>query len=130
MPAATDLSQARIGQISITVHDLDRAVTFYTQTLGLKHLFTVPRMAFFDSGGIRLMLGIPERQEFDHPSSVLYFSVDDIQAVFTNLSGRGVRFEGPPHLIAKMDSYDLWMAFFRDSENNLLSLMSNVARSQ
>jgi methylmalonyl-CoA/ethylmalonyl-CoA epimerase len=76
------------------------------------------------------MLAIPESPEFDHPSSVIYFSVDDIQTVFTHLSEAGVRFERPPHLIAKMDSYDLWMAFFRDSENNLLSLMSNVARSQ
>ena len=129
MADTTDLSQARIGQISITVHNLDRAVTFYSQTLGLKHLFTVSKLAFFDCGGIRLMLAVPESPEFDHPSSVLYFSVDDIQTVFTSLSERGVRFEGPAHLIAKMDSYDLWMAFFRDSENNLLSLMSNVARS-
>ena len=130
MPDTTDLSQTRIGQISITVHDLDRAVAFYSQTLGLKHLFTVSKLGFFDCGGIRLMLAVPESPEFDHPSSVLYFSVDDIQAVFTSLSERGVRFEGPPHLIAKMDSYDLWMASFRDAENNLLSLMSNVARSQ
>ena len=128
MLAATDLSQARIGQISINVHDLERAVAFYKETLNLKHLFTVPKMGFFDCGGIRLMLAVPESPEFDHPSSVLYFNVDDIQAVFTSLSGRGVRFEGPPHLIAKMDTYDLWMAFFRDSENNLLSLMSNVVR--
>ena len=130
MPDEIDLSQARIGQISITVHDLDRAVEFYKEKLGLQHLFTVPKLSFFDSGGIRLMLAIPESPEFDHPSSVLYFNVVDIQTVFTRLSERGVRFEGPPHLIAKMDTYDLWMAFFRDSENNLLSLMSNVARSQ
>ena len=130
MPDEIDLGQARIGQISINVHDLDRAVTFYKEKLGLKHLFTVPKLSFFDAGGIRLMLGLPERPEFDHPSSVLYFSVVDIQAVFTKLSECGVRFEGPPHLIAKMDTYDLWMAFFRDSENNLLSLMSNVTRSQ
>jgi catechol 2,3-dioxygenase-like lactoylglutathione lyase family enzyme len=130
MPGATDLNQARIGQISITVHDLDRAVAFYREKLGLKHLFTVSKLAFFDCGGIRLMLAVPESTEFDHPSSVLYFSVDDIQIVFTSLSERGVRFEGPPHLIARMDNYDLWMAFFRDSENNVLSLMSNVARSE
>ena len=130
MPGATDLGQARIGQISITVRDLDRAVAFYSEKLGLKHLFTVSKLGFFDCSGIRLMLAVPESPEFDHPSSVLYFSVDDIQTVFTSLSERGVRFEGPPHLIAKMDSYDLWMAFFRDSENNLLSLMSNVARSE
>jgi methylmalonyl-CoA/ethylmalonyl-CoA epimerase len=130
MPGTTDLSQSRIGQISITVHDLDRAVVFYKEKLGFKHLFTVPKMGFFDCGGIRLMLAVPESPEFDHPSSVVYFGVDDIQAVFASLSGTGVRFEGPPHLIARMDSYDLWMAFFRDSENNLLALMANVARAQ
>lgn len=129
MPGGTDLSQSQIGQISITVHDLDRAVAFYKEKLGLKHLFTVSKMGFFDCGGIRLMLAIPESPEFDHPSSVIYFGVDDIQTVFTHLSEAGVQFEQPPHFIAKMDSYDLWMAFFRDSENNLLSLMSNVARA-
>lgn len=129
MPGGTDLSQSQIGQISITVHDLDRAVAFYKEKLGLKHLFTVSKMGFFDCGGIRLMLAIPESPEFDHPSSVIYFGVDDIQTVFTELSEAGVQFERPPHLIAKMNSYDLWMAFFRDSENNLLSLMSNVARA-
>ncbi|MCI0624019.1 MAG: VOC family protein [Acidobacteria bacterium] len=130
MPDATDLSLARIGQISIPVQDLDRAAAFYREQLGLKHLFTVSKLAFFDCGGIRLMLSVPESPEFDHPSSVLYFSVDDIQKVFGTLSERSVRFEGPPHLIAKMESYDLWMAFFRDSENNLLSLMCNVTKSQ
>jgi methylmalonyl-CoA/ethylmalonyl-CoA epimerase len=130
MPGTTDLSQARIGQISITVHDLDGAVAFYREKLGLKYLFTVPKLGFFDCSGIRLMLAVPESPEFDHPSSVVYFGVDDIQSTFTSLSERGVRFEGPPHLIAKMDNYDLWMAFFRDSENNLLSLMSNVAKAE
>jgi catechol 2,3-dioxygenase-like lactoylglutathione lyase family enzyme len=130
MPETSDLGQAQIGQISITVHDLDRAVAFYKDKLGLRHLFTVSKLGFFDCGGIRLMLAVPESPEFDHPSSVLYFNVNDIQTVFTGLSERGIRFEGPPHLIAKMDNYDLWMAFFRDSENNLLSLMSNVPRRQ
>lgn len=129
MSGATDLNESRIGQISVTVHDLESAVTFYKEKLGLRHLFTVPKMSFFDCGGIRLMLAIPEDPKFDHPSSVLYFNVEDIQTVFKSLSERGVQFEGPPHMIAKMDSYDLWMAFFRDSENNLLSLMSNIARS-
>lgn len=128
MLTGLDLSQSKIGQISINVHDLERAVAFYKETLKLKHLFTVPKMSFFDCGGIRLMLAVPERPEFDHPSSVVYFTVADIQTVFASLTERGVQFEGPPHLIAKMDTYDLWMAFFRDSENNLLSLMCNVTR--
>jgi hypothetical protein len=61
-----------------------------------------------------MTLAIPESAEFDHPSSVIYFSVDDIQRAFEVLTKRGVRFEGQPHLIAKMEGYDLWMAFFRD----------------
>jgi methylmalonyl-CoA/ethylmalonyl-CoA epimerase len=64
----------------VNVHDLERAAVFYKETLGMKHLFTgPPNMAFFDCGGIRLMLAIPERPEFDHPSSILYFKVPDIE---------------------------------------------------
>src|SRR5262245_31771887 len=128
MPAAVALSHARIAQRAINVLDLGRSVAFYKKKLNLKHLFTVPKMGFFDCGGIRLMLAIPESPEFDDPSSLLYFTGDDIHAVFTGVSARRVRIEEPPHLIAKIDTYDLWMAFLRDSENNLLRLMSNVAR--
>ena len=120
---------SRIGQISITAHDLERAVEYYRDRLGMKHLFTVEKMAFFDCDGINLMLGIPEKEEFDHPSSIIYFNVQDIQASFEALSSRGVKFEGRPHIVARMEDHDLWMAFFRDSENNLLSLMSKAART-
>jgi methylmalonyl-CoA/ethylmalonyl-CoA epimerase len=123
-PSTFGLSQ--IGQISVNVHDLERAAAFYRDALGMQHLFTVPKMAFFDCAGIRLMLGIPEKPELDHPSSVIYFKVEDIQNSFQTFSGRGVKFEGEPHLIAKMPDHDLWRAFFRDSENNLLALMSEV----
>jgi predicted enzyme related to lactoylglutathione lyase len=119
----------KIGQISITAHDLERAVAFYRDKLGLKHLFTVPKLAFFDCGGVRLMLSVPEKPEFDHPGSVLYYKVDDIQSAHDKLAGLGVQFEGEPHLIAKMDSHDLWMAFFRDSENNLLALMCEAPKA-
>ena len=128
MPESSTFTLTRIGQISVNAKDLDRAVEFYREKLALKHLFTVPKMAFFDCGGIRLMLAIPESAEFNHPSSVIYFSVDDIQGTFETLTQRGVHFEGQPHLIAKMEGYDLWMAFFRDSEDNVLSLMCNVPR--
>ncbi|MBI2679608.1 MAG: VOC family protein [Candidatus Solibacter usitatus] len=120
---------AKIGQISVNAHDLERAVAFYRDTLGMKHLFTVPKLAFFDCGGIRLMLGLPEKPEFDHPGSIIYYKVDDIQATHETLAKRGVHFEAKPHLIAKMESHDLWMGFFRDSENNLLALMSEVPRA-
>ena len=124
-PPALALNQ--IGQICINAHDLDRATKFYRDMLGMKYLFAAGKMAFFDCGGIRLMLGIPEKPEFDHPSSILYFKVADIHSAHATLTSRGVVFEIPPTLIAKMPSHDLWMTFFRDSENNLMSLMSEVA---
>jgi methylmalonyl-CoA/ethylmalonyl-CoA epimerase len=124
MPAADGFGLSRIGQICVTAHDIDRAVAFYRDKLGMKHLFTVPKMAFFDCAGIMLMLGVPEGPQFDHPSSVVYFDVDDIDGAYRAMLERAVRFEGKPHLVAAMDQYDLWMAFFRDSEENVLALMS------
>src|SRR5262245_54134824 len=126
MPNPTEFALAQIGQIYVTAHNLERAVIFYRDKLGMKHLFKVPNMAFFDCGGIRLMLGIPEKAEFDHPSSVIYFKVEDIQNAYATLAQREVAFEGQPHLIAKLPDHDLWMAFFRDSEGNFLGLMSEV----
>jgi len=117
-----------IGQIAVNAHDLDRAVAFYRDKLGMKHLFTVPpHMAFFGCGDVRLMLSLPEKPEFDHASSIIYFKVPDIQQATNILAERGVQIEAQPALIANMGSYDLWMAGFRDSENNLLALMSEVA---
>jgi len=108
----------------VNVHDFDRAVAFYKETLGVKHLFTVPgRMAFFDCSGLRLMLAIPERPDLDHSSSILYFKVEDIEATHEALISRGVHFETKPMLVAPMATYDLWLAEFRDSENNVLALM-------
>ncbi len=118
----------RIGQIAIIVKDLARAVRFYRDTLGMRFLFEVPNLAFFDCGGVRLMLGAAEKPEFDHPGSVLYYKVADINATFAALKGRDVDFIDEPHLIAKMPDHDLWMVFFRDSEGNTLGLMSEVRR--
>ena len=115
---------SQIGQIAVNTHDIDRAVEFYRDKLGIKHLFTIPNMAFFDCDGINLMLAIPEKPEFDHPSSIIYFNVENIQEIAQTLSERGVKFEEGPQLVARMDTYDLWMAFFRDPENNPLALMS------
>src|SRR5437879_6081583 len=97
----TDISLGQIGQISVNVHDFDRAVTFYKDKLGVKHLFTVPgRMAFFDCAGVRLMLAVPERPDLDHPSSIIYFKVQDIETTHESLLARGVRFETKPILVA------------------------------
>ncbi|HVN06540.1 MAG TPA: VOC family protein [Bryobacteraceae bacterium] len=127
--ADTDLSSATLGQTAINVHDVEKAVAFYRDTLGMRFLFQAgPKMAFFDCGGVRLMLSVAEKPEFDHPSSILYFKVGDIQAVSATLAARGVEFESPAHLIASMPDHDLWMAFFRDVDSNLLGLMSEVPR--
>ena len=123
------ISLSEIGQISGNVHDFDRAVAFYKDTLGIKHLFTVPgRMAFFDCGVVRLMLAIPERPDLDHPSSILYFKVPDIEQAHEGLVSRKVHFETKPMLVAPMATHDLWLAEFRDSENNVLALMCEKPR--
>jgi methylmalonyl-CoA/ethylmalonyl-CoA epimerase len=126
MTPAVAFGLSQIGQIAINVHDTGRAVAFYRDQLGMKLLFTAGQLAFFDAGGIRLMLAPPEKPEFDHPSSIMYFKVDDIKQAHATLSGRGVKFEDTPHLIARMPDHELWMTFFRDSENNLLALMCEV----
>jgi len=74
------------------------------------------------------MLDKAEKPEFDHPSSIIYFQVGDIQAAYRRLKTAGTKFEDEPHVIAQMPKYDLWMTFFRDTEGNLLALMSEVPR--
>jgi methylmalonyl-CoA/ethylmalonyl-CoA epimerase len=126
---AAGLGITRLGQIAINAKDVDRAAAFYQDVLGLKLLFKAPPgLAFFDCGGVRLMLDRAEKPEFDHPSSVLYFAVPDIQAAYGKLKESGVQLEDEPHMIARMPTHDLWMTFFRDSEGNFLALMSEVAR--
>lgn len=119
----------RLGQIQIGAHDVERAAAFYENVLGLKLLFKAPPgLAFFDCGGVRLMLDHPEKPEFDHASSTLYFSVPDIHAAYSKLKMQSVKFEDEPHMIARMPDHDLWMTFFRDSEGNVMALMSEVRR--
>ena len=126
---ATGIGISRIGQIAINAHDVERAAAFYQDTLGLKLLFKAgPGLAFFDCGGVRLMLTRPEKAEFDHPGSILYFAVPDIQAAHATMKEKGVRLEDEPHVVARMPDHDLWMVFFRDTEGNLMGLMSEVAK--
>jgi methylmalonyl-CoA/ethylmalonyl-CoA epimerase len=116
-----------VGQISIRTNDLPAAVAFYRDQLGLDFLFEAgPALAFFMCGDVRLMLTVPESAEFDHPSSTVYFKVDDLGAAYDDLRGRGVPFDDEPHLIAKMPDHELWMAFFRDPDRNLHGLMAEV----
>ncbi|HEX5422534.1 MAG TPA: VOC family protein [Candidatus Acidoferrales bacterium] len=119
------LQLGTIGQIGITVTDLDRSIEFYRDVLGLKFLFRVPNLAFFDCAGIRLMLGLPEvNGETFRP--ILYFKVEDIQTVADELERRGVTFESKPSLVAKLEKHDFWLAAFRDPDRNVIELMSEV----
>src|ERR1700675_1101209 len=122
------LGIVNIGQICIIVQDLQRATAFYRDILGLPLLFTAGTLAFFDCGGVRLMLGPAETPELDHPSSILYFRVPEINAAHQFLLERRVQIMAPPRLIAPMPTYDLWMMGFRDTEGNIMELMSEVPR--
>jgi len=115
---------ARIHQISMRVHDVERATRFYRDTLGLPFLFAAPpRLAFFDCDGVRLMLSTPE-PEFDHPGSIVYFAVDDIRGISDRLKARGVVFREEPHKVASLPDREVWLAVFDDTEGNTLALMS------
>ena len=127
MPEDPDFGLNQIGQVAVNAHDIERATTFYRDTLKMKYLFGIPNASFFDCDGTTLMLMLPSKPEFDHPSSILYFTVADIQQATETLIERGVHFEEKPTFVANMGSYDLWMSFFRDSENNLLALRSEVS---
>lgn len=120
----------RIRQIHVNVKDLDRATAFYRDALGVKFLFAAPPgLAFFDCGGLRLMLGRADRPELDHPSSILYFQVEDIEDAHARLAGLGVTFLTPPHLVHRAETHDLWLADFRDGEGNVHALMSERSRA-
>lgn len=118
----------RIAQISIVVQDVERATAFYRDILGMKFLFAFPGLAFFDAGGVRLMLSPAEKPEHDHPASILYYAVPDIHAAHAILVERGVRFEDEPHVVHRAETYDLWMTFLHDSEGNLLALTCEAPR--
>jgi methylmalonyl-CoA/ethylmalonyl-CoA epimerase len=123
--STTQLSLGTIGQIALTVQDMPAAVNFYRDALGIRQL-PIPAqasLAFFDCGGIRLMLSLPEG-EFQNQGSVLYFKVPEIHDAFATLKARGVQFMDQPHLIARLPDHELWMAFFRDPSGNPLAIMA------
>jgi catechol 2,3-dioxygenase-like lactoylglutathione lyase family enzyme len=130
MPSTTQpFGLSTLGQVSVNAHDIDRAVRFYRDTLGMQFLFQVPKMAFFQCGTTTLMLSQPETPEFDHPGSVLYYLVPDIAAAHATLRVRGVEFVSEPHLIHRAPDHELWMAFFRDPDGNTLALMTRKPRA-
>ena len=116
-----------IGQIAVPVSDIERAVAFYRDVLGMRFLFQAPPgLAFFDCNGVRLLLDVPAKAQEVTYSSLIYYKVPDLQAAYASLTARGVIFEQGPEFVAKMPDHDLWMAFFRDPDSNLLALMSEV----
>lgn len=114
---------SEISQAAITVDNLDRAVNFYRDTLGLKLLFRVPNMAFFECGAVRLLIGSRQVAGGAPAGAILYFKVDDMVKAHQQLAARGVHFEGPPHIVGRMPSREVWLAAFRDSENNVFHLI-------
>jgi predicted enzyme related to lactoylglutathione lyase len=120
-----------IGQIHVSVTDVDRSVAFYRDVLGIPFLFRVPGqpMAFFDCDGVRLYLGVPESQDF-RSRGVLYFTVDDIHEAHRGLAERGVAFRDAPHVVHRTEDAELHMAFFTDPDGNHLALMSEVPGRQ
>jgi catechol 2,3-dioxygenase-like lactoylglutathione lyase family enzyme/DNA-binding CsgD family transcriptional regulator len=126
--AMDDGTLSSVGQISRQVKDIESAVTWYRDVLGLKHLFTFGTMAFFDCGGVRLYLSAGDREGgTGSEDSILYFRTGDIEAAHRRLTERGVRFRGAPHLIHRHESgVEEWMAFFEDPDGKVLALMSQV----
>jgi methylmalonyl-CoA/ethylmalonyl-CoA epimerase len=116
----------RIGQIALTVHDMDRAIAFWRDTVGLKFLFRAPNVAFFDVAGVRLMLGSAESPDVKPAGTVLYFEVEDLDLAFESLRERGaaVAKGGEPHFIANLGAKELWMAFLLDPDGNVFALMN------
>lgn len=127
--ATAKFGLSQIGQIAVPVSDIERAIAFYRDTLGMQFLFQAPPgLGFFDCAGVRLMLDAPAKAQADNYSSIIFYRVSDPQVAFETLSARGVTFEANPHLIAKLPDHELWMAFFRDLDGNLLALMSEVRK--
>ncbi|MCM3574935.1 VOC family protein [Mesobacillus subterraneus] len=116
----------KIGQIGIPVKNIERATAFYQEKLGLSLLFNTDTMAFFDCEGVRLLLTLPENEQFAHPSSVIYLQVADIKAKYEELSA-SVQFIGEPHVVAKIGGTETWMVFFKDTEENTHAFMSEVS---
>lgn len=127
-PSGANFRLSKIGQIAVNAHDLERAIKFYRDVLGMTFLFQAPGMAFLDCGGVRIMLAAPDSPESEYPASIIYYKVDDIHSAHDLLRARGVQFQTEPRLVHKADEHDLWMTFFRDSESNVLALMSEVPR--
>lgn len=120
-----------IGQIAIAVSELEPAIYFYRDILGLQLLFQAgPNLAFFQCGTVRLMLTTLQGEEKDHRTSVIYYKVSDINYSTEQLKNKGVTFVREPQLTAKMPDHELWMGFIRDPDENLIGIMAELPLSQ
>jgi len=126
MTAADTLEITGVGQIAINCHDVKRATEFYRDKLGLRMLYEFPGLAFFDCGGVRLMLTKPETAELDHPSSIIYYRVADIHQASRAIADKGVQIENEPRMIARMPDHDLWLSNVRDTEGNIIAFMAEM----
>jgi methylmalonyl-CoA/ethylmalonyl-CoA epimerase len=118
----------RIGQIALSVQDVDKAEAFYRDVLGLRQLYRFGDLTFFDCSGVRLLIEQSETPQSSTQTSAIYFSCTDIALGVRELELRGVRFTGRPHLIAPMEDHDLWMAFFEDPDGHTLALMHEAPK--
>jgi methylmalonyl-CoA/ethylmalonyl-CoA epimerase len=125
MPA---LALSRIGQIALATADVDRAEAFYRDVLGLRHLYRYGDLTFFDCPGVRWLIEKTHDPEHVNPGSPIYFTCHDITLTVAELAQRGAKFDGPPHLIARMPDHDLWMAFFTDPDGHTLALMQEAPK--
>lgn len=124
MNAPASLQLDEIGQIAIVVADVAKATAFYRDVLGLKFLFSAgPNLVFLMAGGVRIMLTTPQGHGEVGKNSILYFKVGDLTAIHAAIVGRGATNERSPQLTARMPDHELWMAFVRDPDGNLVGLM-------
>ena len=126
-----DLANSRVAQLMIPVEDFERGVAFFRDTLGLRLMFTAPpQMAFFQCGGVRLLVGTLPPGEAPQRGSTIYFRVEDIEAVHATLATRGVRFREPPHMVHRSGPMELWLAEFSDPDGNPLALMCEMLAAE
>lgn len=116
----------KVGQIGVPVKNIESAIEFYKEKLGLPLLFNTDRLAFFQLNDLRIMLSLPEKEEFAHPSSVIYFQVESLKDKYEELLKKGVTFIDEPHIVGKMGNTEIWMAFFQDTEGNTHAITSEV----
>jgi methylmalonyl-CoA/ethylmalonyl-CoA epimerase len=117
-----------IGQVALAVSDVDRAEVFFGEKLGLRKLYRFGDLSFFDCAGVRLMLEKARNADEIQRSSVTYYRCADIALTVRELQARGVSFTEKPHLVAKMEDHDLWMAFFTDPDGHTLAVMQEAPK--